>query len=50
MEIEMENELSRPYDLEKIKPGVDIEIRASDVERTDLATRFSIPEIVSLEA
>ncbi len=46
----MRNELCRPYNLEKIKPGEEIEIQAGDVERAELAKRFSVPEIVNLEA
>lgn len=46
----MENELSRPYNLQKIDRNQNIEIQADETERMNLAKRFSIPEISQLEA
>ena len=46
----MENELSRPCNLETVGRNQNIEIKASDAECAELAKRFSIPEISALEA
>ncbi len=46
----IENELSRPFDLEKIKKEFSLDIKADEKECSDLAKRFQIKQINMFEA
>ncbi|MDG1438042.1 MAG: DUF177 domain-containing protein [Emcibacteraceae bacterium] len=49
--VDIINELSRPYNLEKVlKAGTELKVVANNQECVKLSERFSIPKVVSLNA